>query len=274
MKIDICKLCQEKKELINKSHIIPKHFYRYTNEQLNKYYDEDVKEIPTLFLKDRKPKQFQNGLYIGGILCKDCENLIGKWDKYAQNLLLKRIDIDSIKQEQDKTGYVQSIQDVDYKQLKLFFMSILFRSYLAKDYSFMDYYTKDEKIEDGKLFQNVNLNNQWYLKLRDMILKENPGNEDDFSIFLIKFTGKESIAKYFKPPIKNRFDGVNLYEFFAGGYQWWIKVDQRLLSKKMKSVILKPDYPLYLYTKNYKDTQDFKNYVQWVFSLPEEYFSY
>jgi hypothetical protein len=92
-------------------------------------------------------KQIQSGLHVDGILCKDCENFIGKWDEYAQNLLLKEIDIDSIFEKQEITKEIQIIENVNYKLLKLFFLSLLWRIHVARNNYFLTKTTKDGEIK-------------------------------------------------------------------------------------------------------------------------------
>jgi hypothetical protein len=95
-----------------------------------------------MYSQQGREKQIQSGLHVDGILCKDCENSIGKWDEYAQNLLLKEIDIDSIFEKQEITKEIQTIENVNYKLLKLFFLSLLWRSHVARNNYFLTKTTK------------------------------------------------------------------------------------------------------------------------------------
>ncbi|MBD2492413.1 hypothetical protein [Aulosira sp. FACHB-615] len=268
MKTDICKLCGQQKELIGKSHIIPRHFHLYTTTQIKKYFDEVVTDTTYIYSLDGKEKQVQNGLYVGGLLCGDCENSIGRWDKYAQNLLLKEIDIDAIAEKQEVTREVQTIPNVDYKLLKLFFMSLLWRSHIARDHFFVNKVSKDGKIETAQFFKEVNLGQQWELKLKSMILQENPGTEDDFSVVLIKYIGKESYV-HLLPPKRIKNDSANFYQFTFAGYSFFIKVDQRKFLKKVREIMLKPNSPMYFPIKKYKDSPDYLHLLKWVNSVPE-----
>jgi hypothetical protein len=169
MKTGTCKLCGQEKILIDKSHIIPKKFHHHTSHEIQKYFDDDLTDVAYIYSQNGREKQIQNGLYVGGILCNDCENFIGRWDNYAQKLLIKEINIDAIAEKQELTKEIQKIQNIDYKLLKLFFMSILWRSHITRDNYFVIKNSKSGKSENGQFFKEVNLGNKWELKLRTMI---------------------------------------------------------------------------------------------------------
>ncbi|MBR8835198.1 MAG: hypothetical protein DSM106950_14510 [Stigonema ocellatum SAG 48.90 = DSM 106950] len=64
MDTGICKLCGKEKELVDKSHIVPKHFHEYITHELKKYFND----IPTnstayIYSQNGKEKLIQNGLY-------------------------------------------------------------------------------------------------------------------------------------------------------------------------------------------------------------------
>ncbi|MCC5610950.1 hypothetical protein LC612_30435 [Nostoc sp. CHAB 5834] len=265
----ICKLCGHKKELIEKSHIIPRQFHHYTTREMKKHFDDVLTDATYIYSQDGKEKQIQNGLHVGEILCKDCENFIGRWDKYAQNLLLKEIDIDSIYEKQKATKEIQIIANVDYKLLKLFFMSLLWRSHIARNNFFVNKANKDGKTEKAQTFKEVNLGEQWELKLRTMILQENPGTEDDFSVVLIKYIGQESCI-HLLPPKRIKNDLSNFYQFTFAGYSFFIKVDQRKFPSKIRESILKTNAPLYFPIQEYKDSPDYLYLLKWVDNIAEK----
>jgi hypothetical protein len=269
MNTGICKLCGQEKELVEKSHIIPRQFHHYTTHEMKKHFDDVLTDATYMYSQDGKEKQIQSGLYVGGILCRDCENFIGRWDKYAQNLLLKEIDIDSIAEKQEKTKQIQTIANVDYKLLKLFFMSLLWRSHVARNSFFIIKTTKDGEIREGQTFKEVNLGQQWELKLRTMILQDNPGTEDDFSVVLIKYIGKESYI-HLVPPMRIKNDSVNFYKFTFAGYSFFIKVDQRNFPNEIRKIILKPNAPLYFPIQEYKESPEYLHLLKWVNSIPDK----
>ncbi|QSV55715.1 MAG: hypothetical protein HEP80_19415 [Dolichospermum sp. UKL201] len=271
MKIGICKLCGTEQELINKSHIIPRQFYRYSSEEVEKEIIDKTSNSTYLYSKEGKLKQIQCGLFVGDILCKSCENLIGKWDKYGQKLLLRDIDTISQVEAQGTKMKIKFVENFNYNSLKLFFMSVLWRSHIARNHFFVEKKVRGFEIKKAQFFQQVNLGEKWENNLRTMLLLENPGTEDDFSVLLFKYTGKESYIHL--PPIKGKdsYNEANLYRFMSAGYSWFIKVDKRPFHNRMRSLILKPDQPLYFVEQEYKKTSDFPNISEFVNSLPEDH---
>jgi hypothetical protein len=276
MNIGICKLCVTEQELINKSHIIPRQFYHYTTKQVEKEIIDTTSNSTYLFSREGKLKQIQSGLFMGDILCKKCENLIGKWDKYAQELLVGDRDIDTISkvEAQGTKMELKFVENFNYNSLKLFFMSVLWRSHIARNHFFVEKKIRGFEVKEAQVFQKINLGEEWETKLRTMLLLEDPGTEEDFSVLLVKYTGKESYIHLF-PPIRGKdpYNETNLYRFMFAGYSWFIKVDSHLFHNRIRPLILKPDQPLYFMEQEYKKTSDFQNLLKWVNSLPEDTFS-
>lgn len=115
----ICKYCGQEKELIN-SHIIPKSLCR-------------IDEIGALVGVDSKSNKFdRNPVHQSGqkepLLCKECDNLIGKLDNYA-NKVFKQI-IPNHKVELVDGYLICKLlpKEVNYWTLKKFFISLLWRA--------------------------------------------------------------------------------------------------------------------------------------------------
>ncbi|MEG4064955.1 hypothetical protein [Microcoleus sp. SVA1_A1] len=243
--IGTCKLCGQEKELIGKSHIIPRHFYHKTTQEIENHFN-DVSQgdkVPRLFSADYKSRQAQSGLYVPDILCTDCENFLGRWDNYAQNFLLKEVNINPLGNN-DYT--IQQVNSFDYKQLKLFCMSVLWRSHISRDKAFGSF----------KFFSEVNLGTVWENILRNLLLKEDPSDEDTFSVAIFILTGIE--AQSVIPPSPRRYHSVNSYRFRMGNYGFLIKVDRRKFSEGTRKFILKPNQPLKLYVQQYTKNNDYQ----------------
>ena len=116
MQIMKCKFCGKNIKLI-KAHIIPEGFFR-----LLRFGDKP----PELHSNKEGvyPKKSPIGVYDKGILCSECDNAIGIWDNYAQDLLLNSFSEScALFQGDVKLGY--KIDKYDYEKLKLFFLSVL-----------------------------------------------------------------------------------------------------------------------------------------------------
>ena len=115
----VCKYCGQEKELIN-SHIIPKSLC-----QIDKI--GPMVGIDSVSRKfDHNPKH-QNGQK-EPLLCKDCDNLIGKLDNYASKVfkqIIPKHKLDIV------DGYLMCKllpNEVDYWTLKKFLISLIWRS--------------------------------------------------------------------------------------------------------------------------------------------------
>jgi hypothetical protein len=126
------------------------------------------------------------------------------------------------------------IHDYDYSKLKLFFISLLWRA----------------SVSSHEFFQGVQVN-KFENQLKEMILDNDPGNEDIFSVILARWDDaaiEEGIGLGILSPWRRRFSGINYYSFYFGfGFLATIKVDQRPVPKQFRRGILKPNNPLYIY---------------------------
>jgi hypothetical protein len=261
--LGVCHLCQKQKELIKKSHIIPRQFYHKMNEAVDKHFGGVYTEEKSIriYSEEQKSKQQQSGLYVADILCKDCEQLLGKWDNYAQTLLLEKIELINDNLSSNESGHIE-VNEIDYDKLKLFFMSVLWRSSIVKDKSFLMQYDKDFKAnETCKFFEQIDLGEKWQKKLRNLLLQEQAGDENIFSVLLFKYKGIE--ANSVQPPIRCRKE-VNHYRFRLASYCFLIKVDQRPYSRKIKEFIIAPNQPLKLRVIDYKTTQEYQGLLSFI----------
>jgi|GEM_PF-1442701 len=255
-----CLFCKNQKQLI-KAHIIPRKFYeslKISRKAIRQYSENG------------KSKQEQSGVYDETILCKDCDgNIIGKWDGYAQELLLQEIpnQLNNVSSTSNKFNIKHfkgnderlEIQTFKYKELKLFFMSVLWRSHLTKE----------------SFFAKVNLPQCHMQRLERFILNQDPGTEDDFSVICVKYKDTDISIKVDEktenidmkviiPPTRCRpFNGLNYYQFSLCDYSFFIKVDSQN-DKNMKPFILSPNPPFRMIIANYNQTRECQNVLDFI----------
>lgn len=131
--VDICKLCKQKKELIN-SHIYPKLIFKRIMDNgkvviLNNY------KFTTLGF---------NG-FTENLFCKKCDEKLGKYEKYFCDVYEKKINNRNSIISSDKVFYIYG--NVNYTKFKLFVLSIAFRSSISK-LEFFEYIRLDVKMEE------------------------------------------------------------------------------------------------------------------------------
>jgi len=179
------------------------------------------------------PKKSQIGSYDKNILCENCEKYFQKYDDYACKSLLSNIGNNSdyvLDPNGKKVGY--KLENVDYKKLKLFFLSVLWRASVSKRKEF-------KKVDIGVSFEDC---------LKVMIKNSDPGSPNDFLVVVRRFI--DDLGKNFlMDPYKLRIDGINFYRFYLGaGYEFHIKVDKRDLRQAdvLYTLALKSESPLYI----------------------------
>jgi hypothetical protein len=110
-----CLLCDKTRKLV-RSHIIPKAFFKHT-------YPKQQARIISVKKYSRK---IPSGIYMNTI-CKYCEEIFSPWDSYGYQFFHKIIDSPS-ESHKTKNGVLNIYKNVDYKNLKMFLLSLLWRS--------------------------------------------------------------------------------------------------------------------------------------------------
>jgi len=225
----ICKGCGKEKKLI-KAHVIPESFFvSLRNDQTPPRLITDISGV--------YPKKAPIGVYDKRILCSDCEDRFQEFDNYGQNLLLKQENSHiELKNAGRVVGY--QVNNVDYKLLKLFFVSILWRASISKH----DFYSK------------VNLG-PYEEDAKGLIWNSDPGNVDQFSFFLSKFTDGK-LGRIILDPHSEKWEGINYYRFYMYGYVLHIKVDKRTSPEVFKALELNKDGTLYIVGRDFHKSSE------------------
>ena len=210
MKVGICNLCLETKQLGPESHIIPDSFYKflYGKNKSIVYLNEQRKEIQ------------HNSEYDEYILCQDCErNRLGKLDSYGANFLYKE-SISGTDRNIELIDGVKCLvipkgQSYDYASLKLLLLSILWRA----------------SISSRPFFNKVKLPTEVQERIRLMILERNPGPYEEFPIFIFlphlihNPEGQEGFSQMsmvtMNPICAKNENGFELYKFLISGISYY-----------------------------------------------------
>ncbi|MDP2227375.1 MAG: hypothetical protein Q8J78_07845 [Moraxellaceae bacterium] len=133
------------------------------------------------------------------MLCCECETRISKWERYASLAMKEQLPL-----EAKRIGKVVSIRGVDYKNFKLFQLSILWRSSVAKH----------------EMFAAVSLG-QHEEKIRRLLLESDPGNPEDYACLMYALLdGDTPVTDLIDQPMRVRLDRHNAYRFVFGGIVW------------------------------------------------------
>lgn len=200
-----CNLCNQEKELIKKSHIIPEFFYRDSG-----LYDENHKmnriEVKK-FISSKKSGRVPTGDYEGGILCADCDNkLIGSLEDYGRKVLFgglineEAIEGRNYRNTTDGAEFTV-LNNVDYTKFKLFLLSILWRASITK----------------REIFKEVSLSDFDKEKLRLMLMTRNAGKINEYPVIFLSYLNDSQIpTDVIFQPIKSATKDI--ITFLLGGF--------------------------------------------------------
>lgn len=225
-----CKFCLKDKKLID-AHIIPRCFFEAMRNRGN--------NRPFQLLSNTKNEHSQKlriGSYDKNILCEDCEKVFQKYDDYACKILLSNIGNSDyiLNPNGNRIGY--ELKNVDYKKLKLFFLSVLWRA----------------SASERKEFEKINVDRPFEDRLKTMIRNSDPGGTNDFLVVIRRFI--DDLGKNFlMDPYPLSINKINFYRFYLGaGYEFHIKVDEINLGKAdvLYSLALRSESSLYIPFRN------------------------
>lgn len=163
MKIGICKLCFQKKNLCKKSHIIPDFHFKFLYGPNNKL----------VYLNPKKSQVKYNSEYEGDILCEECDGrIIGRLDDYAAKLIHDKFRTKTVFRLGQINGkehlILENSPNYDYSSFRLFLLSLLWRVSISSRPFFRAVKLKPETEED----------------LRLMILNNTPREPNEYPCFI------------------------------------------------------------------------------------------
>jgi hypothetical protein len=172
----------------------------------------------------RKDKLFQKGLR-EPLLCEDCEQQFGRYEKYASGVFYggREIGVQKVKN-------IIGLVGLDYTPLKLFFLSLLWRMGV----------TSLEYLKGIDLKEHES-------RLREMLVREQPGNALTYPCMLtaVMHEGKH-MPDLIVPPGMALIDGDRVWTFAAAGFLFSYFVSDRLPPVAVHPTFLKPDGTMWI----------------------------
>jgi hypothetical protein len=188
--METCRLCLKEGELKN-SHIIPEFVY-------SPLYDEKHRFHVLSNVKVRGPAKLQKGIR-EYLLCGECEAALSKHERYVSVILSGRFAVRS-----SRNGKLVSLEGLDYKQFRLFGLSVLWRA----------------SVSSLQMFEQVKLGPHEEV-LRQMLLTEDPGRPNQYPFMLAPIVhGDEVQTDLIMQPTWARAEGHYSYRFVFGGLAW------------------------------------------------------
>lgn len=228
-----CRLCESEKPLID-AHIIPRSIYEEVKGERDSYVFV-VKNT-----KDSHAKRSRTGLYDKEILCKECDNYLGKLDHYGKNFIFNwNMDANPIVTPANEIiGF--EIVKFDYEKLKLFFLSILWRASIST----LEYFSS---IQLAK-YENL---------LRHHIREGDPGRFDEFPVILTRYKDVDTRLTM-SQPIWMRLQQVRYYKLYLVACNAYIKSDHRPAFTSFQALALNPNAPLIVKFENFRGSNEAK----------------
>lgn len=157
----------------------------------------------------------QNGRYDDSILCANCDNRLGKDEKYAFETLAA-IRAESV----DLVNRAFMADGVDGDRLLRFAAGIIWKYALTKPHY--------GRIEIGPFRQ----------MLREVLFEDGPGSPA-IDAFLLKLHSGDDSVYFYRAPSLERYEGLNFSRFAVGGFIFLVKLDQRRPSSPPKAAWLR-----------------------------------
>jgi hypothetical protein len=183
----LCALCQLPK-ILKKSHIVPEFMYQGMYDSKHRFLSisRDVSD---------RPRMHQKGFY-EPLLCGDCEEKFSRYEGYAANVFYNNGAPSSTIE-----GSFITLRSVDYKKLKLFFLSLLWRFSV----------TTLNELKGASIGKHSE-------KLRMMLKSEDPGKELEYPFLLtaVMWQGNH-IGDFIAPPMCAKLDAHHIWSFVVAG---------------------------------------------------------
>lgn len=213
-----CKLCGNETEKFPKSHIIPDFMYKSLKNEKS--------QILRLHMPENKPKKpIFTGFYDLDLLCAACETKMSKLESYAEKVLYGSSNIPMPKALPTSNPVLQEVTEIDYKTFKLFLLSILWRA----------------SKSTHEFFKHVDLGVKHEQALKNMLLNEDPGNEDDYPVALIIPKGEVGKDVGILPPFRSKSrENATRYVFIIAEVVYVYHVSPHGMDKLHAMATIKP----------------------------------
>lgn len=183
-----------------------------------------------LSAQEQKPKPFEQKGLREKLLCGACETKLSKYERYASTAF------DGKETETPIEGVI-IVKDINYKQFKLFLLSILWRSSISR----LDF------------FREVNLGVHED-KIRNMILCDDPGPSEKYGIVPFALIDDDRIqADLIGQPSKARLYGHVGYRYIFGGFMWSFFVSGHSAPNEVKQLFPREDNTLCIIKGDYRE---------------------
>ncbi len=242
-----CKLCNEDKRLLKRSHIIPDFMYKGIFDDKHFLAHVDLDEF-------KKKRLLPNGFYDSNILCKECDNkVIGSLESYSSIVIWGgKSNSNLYPSYQKRLNQLEQkylhVTNIDYSKFKLFLLSIIWRASISKQ----------------KIFNSVSLGAEHENKIRKMIFEKNPGESNDYPVGIFILTeNSKSPTKMISNPIKVKNSNNLSYIFLINGLVINYNIEGADEREFYNNIKIKDNNTMDVYIFDEEDSKEFlDNYLK------------
>ena len=227
-----CQYCGEDKKLI-RAHIIPASFFKSLRA--------DNGDVPHLMtdLPGEFPKKSPIGVYDKTILCRVCGDQFAQWDEYGFKTLVDgEKQLKPLYDQQKLMAFI--LPQVDTDQLKRFLLSVLWRA----------------SVSSQDFYKQVNLG-AYQDKVQSILVNNTALDKDEYSFFISRFDDQYFGSTMLDPRLE-RWDGVNYYRIYLGGFIAHMKLDKRPSSPSFAPFVQKGTSDLIVLARELKTSAEFE----------------
>lgn len=185
-----CALCLELGEL-QRSHVIPEFLFRALYDDKHRFHVISTDEAERNKYLQKGPRE--------ALLCADCEQRFSRYERYASLTLSGGIELGY-----QFEGPAVVLSGLEYKQFRLFQLSVLWRASASRD----------------EFFGDVSLGPHEE-PLRLALLNDDPGLPERYGCIMCAIVHDGKIQQdLVLQPERVRFSGLSGYRFVFGGLAW------------------------------------------------------
>ncbi|MGK9452559.1 hypothetical protein ACSSZE_15075 [Acidithiobacillus caldus] len=239
----LCKLCDCEKVLC-KSHIIPKAVFRDAMA--------DDKKHGLNKITDRRVEIGKMAGEYEYLLCRDCEEMLGRYDEYGIKFLRQEVGKKLAEFDGEAVpGDIELLSEVDLEKLRLFIISVLWRA----------------SISSREFFSEVTLDH-YEITAKRIIKKELDLTEYLFPFIVGKYSGYPAANKIIIKPGPVVIEGINFYNLNMSGFNITVKVDPRPFPQSLTTLwdVLIEKGTVLVYKKDFGSSKEYEDIKRLVLS--------
>jgi hypothetical protein len=166
------------------------------------------------------------------LLCGDCEAKFSRFENYAADFFKEKIQPAKI------DGRLIFFENLKYKELKLFFMSLLWRF----------------AVTSLKEFEGAKLIDEHKEKLRKMLFADDPGKSGEYPchIIIVTHDGKH-LSDFITPPMLAKFEAHRLWQFVVGGFYFGFFVSSHVPANDLSKTFLTQSGEMILFSQELRE---------------------